>query len=218
MTSLISASGPLFNLSPAEALDSEPMLDLLACCLADGSSRSEYDIIRWLQQPEQSVFRKDAMSDNLTLFQTHFMLMHWLYQLRERLINAKAGILNISALSIVLEPWPQADNAEKRSGEPSANTPLTSADPLAAYYLDINNLSTDRQGVENLLSSFWLLMLEPGHRDQDLALLELSEPVSNQEVRLQYRRLAMQHHPDRGGDDASFREITAAYQRLKLQF
>jgi DnaJ-domain-containing protein 1 len=218
MTNLVSASGPLFNLSPTEALDNEPMLDLLACCLADGSSRSEYDIIHWLQQPEQSIFRKDAMSDNLTLFQTHFMLMHWLYQLRERLINAKAGILNISALSIVLKPWPHGVSAFDHSNTPTSSIPFTNADPLAAYYLDINNLSTDRQGVENLLSSFWLLMLEPGHRDQDLALLELSEPASNQEIRLQYRRLAMQHHPDRGGDDASFREITAAYQRLKLQF
>ena len=53
------------------------------------------------------------------------------------------------------------------------------------------------------------------HQNQDLATLELKPPVSAQQIRQQYRRLAMQHHPDRGGDSVKFRQISAAFQRLK---
>lgn len=34
-------------------------------------------------------------------------------------------------------------------------------------------------------------------------------------VKAAYRKLAMQHHPDRGGDPGKFREVTAAYNHLE---
>ena len=42
-------------------------------------------------------------------------------------------------------------------------------------------------------------------------VLELSWPCTRAEVRRAYRRLALVRHPDRGGTDASFHELTQAY-------
>ena len=40
---------------------------------------------------------------------------------------------------------------------------------------------------------------------------------SNEEIRAAYRALARQHHPDRGGDAATFATITAAYAEVSDQ-
>lgn len=36
-----------------------------------------------------------------------------------------------------------------------------------------------------------------------------------EEIRTAFRRLAMKHHPDRGGDPETFQKIQAAYEKLK---
>ena len=44
--------------------------------------------------------------------------------------------------------------------------------------------------------------------------LGINPNASDAEVKKAYRKLAMQHHPDKGGDQAKFKEITAAYEIL----
>lgn len=44
-------------------------------------------------------------------------------------------------------------------------------------------------------------------------VLELKIGASKDEVKIAYRRLARQHHPDCGGDPAKFKEIQAAYEQ-----
>ena len=39
-------------------------------------------------------------------------------------------------------------------------------------------------------------------------------PATLEELKNQYRNLAMQHHPDRGGTTADMQEINAEYDRL----
>ena len=46
-------------------------------------------------------------------------------------------------------------------------------------------------------------------------LLGIKEDASRREVNAAYRRLAKTHHPDRGGDPAKFQQITEAYTILK---
>ncbi len=201
------------TLSPLAASDSAtddfaPLLELLSLRLADGQSHSEYDLLCWLQAPEQGIFRPDALRDSLTMFRSHFILMHCLYRLQQQWADEQRALLEISALSIHCSPWPE--NAH--------STELAEHQPLAQYYLDLSQLNTAQEEVDELLRSFWQKMLLPEQEDQDIAELELSKPVTGAEIRLQYRRLAMQHHPDRGGDETRFRTIQAAFQRLKYRY
>jgi DnaJ-domain-containing protein 1 len=181
--------------------------DLLATYLAEGHRCPEYELIRWLQKPEQGIFREDALSDSMTLFRANFIVMHALYRLRDRWFKEGRGYLEISALDIGLAPV----NDKPQNELPGQH------DPLAEYYLDLNNLNTDKEGVEALLNDFWQRMVIPEHYDDDLETLELTPPVDRQSLRQQYRRLAHQHHPDKGGDPETFRRVSSAYQRLKYR-
>lgn len=192
--------------------DIDVIRSLLSSHLADGKKTSLYELVKWLQQPEQSIFNDEALKDSLLLFRCNFLIMHALYRLRLQWRSEQLGELLISALHIQLAP------ALTATTEQSDSTELEQADPLQVYYLDLNNLSTSRDQVELLLEQFWKKMRRPDysqHQDDDLAALELSPPVTAKQIRQQYRRLAMQHHPDRGGDSIRFRQINAAYQRLK---
>lgn len=188
--------------------DFAPLLELLSLRLADGQACSEYDLLCWLQAPEQGVFRADALRDSLTMFRSHFILMHCLYRLQQQWAAEQSALLEISALRICRQPWPQT----------SQSRTLAEHQPLAEYYLDLSQLNTGQDEVDELLRSFWQTMLQPEQEDQDIAELQLSKPVTGADIRLQYRRLAMQHHPDRGGDVNRFRDIQAAFQRLKHRY
>jgi len=46
------------------------------------------------------------------------------------------------------------------------------------------------------------------------SILGVSKSSTEDEIKKAYRKLAMQHHPDRGGDEAKFKEIEEAYRVL----
>jgi len=188
--------------------DIELITDLLGGYLRDGRQCSEYDLIRWLQEPGQAVFDKDALSDNLMLFRANFLVMHCLYRLQQRWVTDGTGHLEVSALRVQLRTTAYDSSGAQNVAE---------HDVMAEYYLNLNNIDTDSEAVDALLNDFWKRMVQPEHLDADLAILELSLPVSSQELKQQYRRLASEHHPDKGGDASRFREISSAYQRLRYQ-
>jgi curved DNA-binding protein len=45
-------------------------------------------------------------------------------------------------------------------------------------------------------------------------ILGLKPGASEEEIKKAYRKLAMKHHPDRGGDEAEFKKIKEAYETL----
>lgn len=45
-------------------------------------------------------------------------------------------------------------------------------------------------------------------------ILGVTPTATPDEIRAAFRRLAMKHHPDRGGDPEEFQKIKAAYERL----
>ncbi len=52
----------------------------------------------------------------------------------------------------------------------------------------------------------------PRGDDECFAVLGLGPDVTADEIRRRYRELAMEHHPDRGGDAAAFNRIHQAYE------
>ena len=46
-------------------------------------------------------------------------------------------------------------------------------------------------------------------------LLGVKKDASPDEIKKAFRRAAVEHHPDRGGDEAKFKEINEAYEVLK---
>jgi hypothetical protein len=182
----------------------------LAEQLQSQQSFTEHQLIQGLQQ--QGLVAGDALRDSLTLFRCHFIVMHCLYSLRQQWRAEQRQDLTIGALHIQVVPLDghyQADNP---------GDALQTNDPLATYYLDLTQLSTDRIAVEELLRSFWQRLDASEHQQRDLEALELTANANGSQVRQQYKRLAMRYHPDRGGDQEQFRRISQAYERLKTQF
>ena len=46
------------------------------------------------------------------------------------------------------------------------------------------------------------------------SVLGVSKTATDDEIKKAYRSLAMKHHPDRGGDEKKFKEVSAAYEVL----
>ncbi len=45
-------------------------------------------------------------------------------------------------------------------------------------------------------------------------VLGVSKNASDKEIKSAFRKLAQKYHPDRGGDEAKFKEISEAYETL----
>lgn len=166
---------------------------------------SEHELMRVLAESGRKGFRPDNYADSLSLFQSHFLLFHHLYRLRDRLWADGAATLEIHCLNIRLLPYAPG----RTSGLPAGR------DALRDYYLDLKHLAeTGKEEVEALLGSFWRCYSSQGRRAEALAVLELSDPVDYDAIRQQYRLLAMRHHPDRGGDEKRFQELAAAMEIL----
>ena len=46
-------------------------------------------------------------------------------------------------------------------------------------------------------------------------ILGVDKTASDSELKKAYKKQSMQHHPDRGGDEAKFKEVNEAYSALK---
>ncbi|MEE2731237.1 MAG: DNA-J related domain-containing protein [Pseudomonadota bacterium] len=142
----------------------------------------------------------------LSLFKKNFLLMNGLYQLQGSLWDEERLSLQIAPLDIRLHSA-QPTHSSQRLPEPD--------DPMREYYLDWSHYhETTREDVVALLQGFWH-RLEGDERRQALVTLALGEGASATDIKQRYQRLARQHHPDRGGDQARFMEIRAAYELLR---
>jgi len=172
--------------------------------LSEGEAMNEYELLKLLQLDER--FRplfSTVLGDSLALFRAHFLLFHALYHLADELAGTQQALLEISPMMI---RW---------CGYQAGLQDLTQPDSVREYYLDWRNYDeTGAQEVDELMASFWIGMHRQDNRDDALAALGLSDPVDDESIRKAYQRLAMQHHPDRGGDDKQIQAINAAVKLL----
>lgn len=88
-------------------------------------------------------------------------------------------------------------------------------DPLQDYYLDPANLdSTDEKELDEMIDKFWHTLIANEERPGALTTLGLKDPVSDIEIKQVWRKLVMQHHPDRGGDNTTLQSINKAFNML----
>jgi len=178
------------------------MLDELLC---EKSEWREEEILERLRERGYPVFAGWHSADPLKLFRAHFTLFHLLYLLQERLRKNGGSDLEIHCLRIARVGLPANDGI----------VPVK-YDPLREYYLDAHQLEeTDRRAVNELLDSFWNSYRHRERRTGALAALGLPETASAADIRRRWRTLALQHHPDRGGDAAEFRSLASAAAELK---
>jgi len=164
---------------------------------------SEYELLQFLGKSPAGESPVDVLGNNYALFREHFLLFHSLYKIRDRFWRDRKANLEIGPMQIRLLPY------RKNPGE------LIEQDLLHDYYLDLSNLeTTTEEDVEQLLASFWLRLLKSDQREQALADLGLCGPVDDETIKRQYRRLAMRHHPDRGGSKKQLQLINSAMEVL----
>ena len=193
--------------------DLDPALDLAEqlheLLRAAPAGISEFQLIQQLKARRSTHIPHLELADKLVLLRTHFLLFNALYRLREHLWGRQEAHLHISPLCVQLQPW--------RSG----SVALAEHDPLRDYYLDLQHLrDTTERDVEKLLTSFWTRMQGGDEKRAALELFELNgdQPLNLAAIKLRYRQLVSQHHPDRGGSTERLQSINLAMEILERYY
>ena len=166
---------------------------------------SEYELIHMIKEDVFDEKTNALFNDTQQLFTVHFLIFHALYRLREQLWTSRMGHIEISPLNICIKPYPE-----------SGDQGMGPVDKLGEYYLNLSNLkTTSRQDLDDLLDNFWQYFLRPEKKLSAMEILEIKEPFDNQQLKQQYKKMVMLHHPDRGGDKTRLQEINHAFEILK---
>ena len=183
-----------------------PILEILKVA---SDKIGEYDIICKLEQ-QGIEFPVANESYNVAMFKKHFITMNALYHLQQDLFD-DGYYLNITALDISIEPLGESTNDQLL---------VDAADhKVRDYYLDWRHLdNTSEDEIKELLSNFWKMYSALDKQAEALAILELKSEAAWEDVKQSYRRLATEHHPDKGGKDARFIEIREAYEVLRWYY
>ncbi|MBL1259919.1 MAG: DnaJ domain-containing protein [Thiotrichaceae bacterium] len=163
---------------------------------------SEYKLFAALYECGDQRFDISTLRETFSLFCAHFRLFNALYCLRDKLWATQSGQLEISPLRVILRDYDPLLTDGYQLGE---------VDALREYYLDSTHLEqATAEELEQMLDKFWSRLNGSEKRHQALEVLGLKDPVDAVAIKQHYRRLAMEHHPDRGGDSARLQMINAA--------
>jgi DnaJ-domain-containing protein 1 len=174
---------------------------------------SEYALLQQLQAAPYHCIEKVDLSRPIELFQTHFTLFHFLYQLQLRWLRQHKATLEIISTQIRLLPYSQGHCA------------IQINDPLAEYYLDWNNFgdATTNEDVEVMLKQFWTsfeqwISNDASQIQQALAdareLLGVKDGDDMRQIKKRYHKLMHDFHPDKGGQLNKCQQIEQAYRQL----
>lgn len=180
--------------------------DILAILREHPAGVGEFFLLSSLEERYPQLFSGESGDPDFDLFQRHFLLFHLLYILGDKLYRKGDLLLSIHCLEIKLVSREAAAGCEG----------LSPYDPLRSYYLDITELDrVDGAAVRAMLDDFYRRYHAYLHREDDLKLLGLEVDADLGEVEQRYRQLALEHHPDCGGDAELFARIGAAVERLR---
>ena len=182
--------------------------------LQDNPNCREYDIIRHLQAIER--LPKNVLNTSLSMFRCHFLVFNALHRIKIKWQKQAHSPLHLSISSLAIDVSHNSTNPNMETDGKETDV----FDPLSAFYLDLSQLNqTQETDVNALLDTFWQRYLKQGNhhpnKQQALETLELTPSVDFATVKKQYRRLAMKHHPDRGGDEQKLIAINEAMAILE---
>lgn len=202
-----------------------PELDQAIMAILKQGSLSEFELIKTLQKPPYSLFKQDLFANELSLFQTHFVIHNTLYRLRD--IGLAQGCYDIDTLTTQLSLIPFCQRSEPK-GDLLANTSQLTANErpevlkLREYYLDWRNFEqTGQQNVADLLSRFWQTYSQFGSKQQKQQLqfalnaMGFEQIPSQSELKAKYKQQSIQLHPDKGGSAEEFHLLQQHYQFIK---
>lgn len=181
---------------------------------------NEYSLINMLKAPPFALFKDAELSDPLILFNTHFLLFHCLYKLREQWRVQGIGELTIHATNIELrtaDTYFQSQRCETHAKD------IGAIDALAEYYLDLNNMTTTSlEDVETLIDDFWQRMADHPVKasSEDIQhackLLDIDTAITLTlvTVKKHYKKKLQSVHPDKGGTTQDTQCVIAAYKLL----
>ncbi len=184
-----------------------PLIPEILHLLRDQSDGiSEYEIMQAFA--EHDVYSALAEEDQLALFQKHFITMNALYELQHQLWQDEDIFLEVSPLKIQIVTSQQVSE--------STGIAVSATEKLSEYYRDWNNFNnTSEADVIDLLGNFWQRFTSQDKRQAAYEVLEIELDADIHKIKESYRRLAAQHHPDKGGEQAMFIRVRQAYEILK---
>jgi len=188
---------------PALSVDLESaLLDLL---WSRPQGWREFDLLATLEEGGQPGFESGRDHSRVGLFRRHFRLFHALYGLRDRLRREAAADLRVHCVDIRIVAY---QNPDRRLP--------AELDGVREYYRDPCRADAlTEQEVEVLIRDGLERVVARERRHAALLTLDLSDPVSSSDIRRRFHALALQHHPDLGGDPRRFQEISAAAAQLR---
>lgn len=148
---------------------------------------------------------------NKSLFKRNFLLMNALYQLQAILLPDQW--LQVKSLDIQLLPQTPTNFALLLEQDVA----------LRSYYLDWQHFETSAESVEELLTGFWGryrasfgATVNSLDKAKALQIFGLDSTASQQDIRRQWRKLALKLHPDRAtGNEQQFHQACEAWQVLR---
>lgn len=177
-----------------------PILDILH---ENMEGISEYELIKQLKRKIKSDPILTGQFVGILLFQQHFLVMNALYQLQTELRQDNKQLsISPNVIRIKLSNATHTQQLDNFNG-------------LASYYLDWSNYyNTTESDVDNMLHSFWDMLMQDTHREEALKILGLPLSATVTDIRKNYLKLVSDCHPDKGGESHRFREVQQAYELL----
>ncbi|MFO1369765.1 MAG: DNA-J related domain-containing protein [Marinagarivorans sp.] len=168
----------------------------------------EYELLTLLQTEGLLAVCEEA-NYWVALFRKHFFLRHCLYAVNK--IIAEQGrhlLLGPVCIEVVI----------KKTSGCATHLPSedTSYKALADYYGDlIHWINATEETCRSFVDDFFKRFVVFNEAEAHLTCLGLPKDAVWGVVQQRYRRLAQQHHPDKGGDAELFLTYTHAYEALK---